>query len=91
MGQNNLNGEVLRYMERQDAINSKLEDGVDTLSKDVAVVSTKLDIVITKQDKTNGRVSRLERFAWMAIGVLTVMNLVVIPLLIEQIKTWIAK
>lgn len=48
-------GETIRFMEKQNEINEKLNDGMSR-------IENKVDIVITKLTYTNGKVGEQEKF-----------------------------
>lgn len=44
-----------------------------------------LRAIRSKQDITNGRISRLETFRWMSVGAIAVISAIVVPLFLQVV------
>jgi ribosomal 50S subunit-associated protein YjgA (DUF615 family) len=66
--------------EEYELINTKLD-----------YVKEKIDEVHDQQVKTNGRVTALESWRDRIIGGITILTILILPVLISVINTWIMK
>jgi len=53
-------------------------------------VREKLDSIHSQVEKTNGRVQSLERWRAAMAGGMTVLSIIVIPIVLYVIRTWIS-